>query len=609
MIKPKMRYLALFVFLASLFGSAGVLAGSNSTSLPNGANLSVSIDSPQSSTEFLVPGGSSAIDVNASGTASIGVGEPSAVFAYVVDGSGSTGSGGGTGCSPVLSCEKQFFEGLNNGAIADGSVAEVGVVVFGAGAVAADMSPSSGDQLLTSPAADVDTNGVRDVSTVINSATTNGGVGQFTARSSGGGSTNFTAGLQSVLTVLNGTSVTNPSLNVVFASDGASNSGGGGFGAAVSALANAGVTVNTIAVGSGTSCTSGSAGTLKQIADGTGGTCYQVSDPGNLPDLITNLIGSTLTSLQISVDGGAATSIPNTDITPNLPQPGAASVSYDTVVPGLGVGDHEVCVTANGVDASGNAGSVTQCETIHLYGFTLTPESATNELSAANSHAMTAILSGDHDLAGRNVSFTVSGQNAGATGTCNPNADCTTDSTGQVSFTYSVPIAPSSLGSDTITASLTLADPSGETAIATATKEWIDTTPPVSACVESVNPHGQTTPPAGSTTLPGAKGGQNEDGFYQLLATDDVWPASSLEIFVTDTGSGTVFGPYAVGTVIKYTQDPSAVPEAKSIGSGNGQAGAVEAHVIGNGDAAIYSFDGSGNTSAPVPCLVPPPPK
>ena len=34
-------------------------------------------------------------------------------------------------------------------------------------------------------------------------------------------------------------------------------------------------------------------------------------------------------------------------------------------------------------------------------------------------------------------------------------------------------------------------------------------------CAESVNPHGQTTPPAGSTTLPGPNGGQNEDGFYR----------------------------------------------------------------------------------------------
>jgi len=44
--------------------------------------------------------------------------------------------------------------------------------------------------------------------------------------------------------------------------------------------------------------------------------------------------------------------------------------------------------------------------------------------------------------------------------------------------------------------------------------------PPRASCIEYVNPHGQTIPPAGSTTLPGPKGGQNEDGFYLLGATD-----------------------------------------------------------------------------------------
>ena len=35
-------------------------------------------------------------------------------------------------------------------------------------------------------------------------------------------------------------------------------------------------------------------------------------------------------------------------------------------------------------------------------------------------------------------------------------------------------------------------------------------------CTETVNPHGQNVPPAGSTTLPGPNGGQNEDGFYKV---------------------------------------------------------------------------------------------
>ena len=74
-------------------------------------------------------------------------------------------------------------------------------------------------------------------------------------------------------------------------------------------------------------------------------------------------------------------------------------------------------------------------------------------------------------------------------------------------------------------------------------------------CVESVNPHGQTTPPAGSTTLPGPNGGQNEDGFY-LIGTD-----AGSNVFVV-TG-GVSFGPYPSGTVVKYTQAPGAAPSAK----------------------------------------------
>jgi hypothetical protein len=133
-------------------------------------------------------------------------------------------------------------------------------------------------------------------------------------------------------------------------------------------------------------------------------------------------------------------------------------------------------------------------------------------------------------------------------------------------------------------------------------KNWVDTTPPVAECTETVNPHGKRIPQAPGT-------GQNEDGFYQLLASDDVWPADTLEVFVTDTGSGTVFGPFAVGDNIKYTEDADATPEIKKMGSTNGKAGAVTVHIIGNGDAVVTAVDGSGNESDSFSCLVPPLPK
>jgi len=118
------------------------------------------------------------------------------------------------------------------------------------------------------------------------------------------------------------------------------------------------------------------------------------------------------------------------------------------------------------------------------------------------------------------------------------------------------------------------------------------------SCVENVNPHGQNTPPAGSTTLPGPNGGQNEDGFYLISSN------TGVSVFVVDQGTGTTFGPYPSGTVVKYTEANGATPSVKSIGSTEGQAGAVLVHIQGQGDMGVRTSD-----SGVLSCLVPPPPK
>jgi hypothetical protein len=109
-------------------------------------------------------------------------------------------------------------------------------------------------------------------------------------------------------------------------------------------------------------------------------------------------------------------------------------------------------------------------------------------------------------------------------------------------------------------------------------------------------------PPAGEQSP-----GQNEDGFYKLVASDVLDP--SPDIFVVDAGTGTVFGPFPSGTQIKYTQAPGAEPSQKEIGSPSGEAGAVAYHITGQGDMQVYAVDAGGNQSAAVSCLVPPPPK
>ena len=128
-------------------------------------------------------------------------------------------------------------------------------------------------------------------------------------------------------------------------------------------------------------------------------------------------------------------------------------------------------------------------------------------------------------------------------------------------------------------------------------------TPPVASCVESVNPSGKITPPAGSTTLPGPMGGQNEDGFYELIGDDA--EDGTAPLFVTNASGSATFGPFSSGSVVKITEAPGATPTSKSIGGPNS---AVAAHITLDSDAFVFAVDSFGEFSPVVSCLVPPPP-
>ena len=138
----------------------------------------------------------------------------------------------------------------------------------------------------------------------------------------------------------------------------------------------------------------------------------------------------------------------------------------------------------------------------------------------------------------------------------------------------------------------------------------LDITPPEVWCEEAENPHGKNIPPAGSSTMPGPKGGQNEDGFYQLLAEDKCDDPEQIKIYVSYAGGDRMlFGPFDSGIVVKLTEDPDiATPECKKMGSSKGQAGAVAWHITLPSDPVITAIDASGNIST-CTCLVPPPPK
>jgi hypothetical protein len=152
----------------------------------------------------------------------------------------------------ILTCEKTFFTGLNTAAANSGSVNQIGLAAFGADAVTADMTPPvSPDDPLGDPG---------DGNTVINSIVLinndfNYRVGQYTQKDGDADGTNYTAALQQAASILAASS--DPSKFVVFASDGLSNQGGGGFAAAVAAVQGTGAVVNSIAIGASAACTGG----------------------------------------------------------------------------------------------------------------------------------------------------------------------------------------------------------------------------------------------------------------------------------------------------------------------------------------------------------------
>lgn len=71
---------------------------------------------------------------------------------------------------------------------------------------------------------------------------------------------------------------------------------------------------------------------------------------------VEDALASSLDSLEIEVDGGGKSTIPNPDISLPLPQPGPVTVNYDTPVLDLGFGPHTIAVTANGSETLDNEG-------------------------------------------------------------------------------------------------------------------------------------------------------------------------------------------------------------------------------------------------------------
>lgn len=140
-----------------------------------------------------------------------------------------------------------------------------------------------------------------------------------------------------------------------------------------------------------------------------------------------------------------------------------------------------------------------------------------------------------------------------------------------------------------------MTDAAGAVVLETKTITVRDITAPTARCVQGVNPAGKI-PAAGDNP----KSGQNPDGFYQLLASDNVGIAS---IVVCDGGSSFCSGPFAANDYVKITQAQGATPTDARPGPG-----VLVSHLTFKGDALLKVFDTSGLETT-VSCLVPAPPK
>lgn len=573
-------------------GTPGAGAHQQDGNLPGGTTISVDIQSPAAGS---IVADSAAHPVTVEGTAAVGEGVADAdtTLVSVIDLSGSTDVGGGCGgdanadgsANFILDCEVAALRALNQAAIAAGSIDEVGVVAFASSASIADVGPGAGTQPLTQPTADANSNSVVDVEEVLRSAYSdasggNGGLRLFT-NTPVGQFTSFPAAVQRAcqLTQL----ASNSTVQVVMVSDGIS-----GAGNAVSQLPCGPqvATFFTIAAGSASSCTTGGAtNSLAAIAAATGGTCTRVADISELPDVLPDLIGSQLLALEISVDGLAP--VPVAQVVPAPPLDGPASVTWSHDLD-LAPGVHTVCVTASGSDFGGT-GSATDCHEVSVATIGLSPATAVNDLSSDTSHTVTATVTAGADggLPGVEVDFeVVTGPSAPVSGSG------TTGSSGTAELTWTNPSQDlSGLGTDAVRACFT--DSLGNELCADATKDWRDLTAPVASCAASVNPAGNA--PKGAQ--PG--GVTRSHGFFVLGAEDALDPEP--EIAVRDLGSGHVFGPFASGTTLKWTQSGSGPAQKAMAGPGS----AVLWHLTGTGDAEVTATDASGNTSAPVVCAVP----
>jgi hypothetical protein len=211
--------------------------------------------------------------------------------------------------------------------------------------------------------------------------------------------------------------------------------------------------------------------------------------------------------------------------------------------------------------------------TVTVVGINLSPASSTNPVSTT--HTVTATITDQlgNPKPGILVTFQViSGPNTGAeaTGVYVP-SDSKTDANGQVTFTYTSNGTP---GTDQIIASFfdTTRNPPATVTSRTVTKTWVQSQKPVATVVQVANA-----------------------GYYRIAATSASYPPTSLAMYVADSASAFVAGPFPSGTVIRLIRSAVA-------GTGPGMGPASVTIRVKGTQGVVTAKDPSGAVSAPVSC-------
>ena len=403
----------------ALLSSPAALAAT--TTLPAGGSVTVDLSSPGSGQH--VAYGDPVLLAGSARADGTPVPTQDTVLVYALDVSGSTTtpvSGGATACQDpdglngpgtVLDCEITSLTNLNTEAQSAPAIGEVAAVAFGGyvsgspttpnqglgDAAHGDVSPVAGVQPLTTPTTRLDgSSPFPDVATVLRSASISAPTGfrKYTPTALPGANTNYEAAV--IASHATASLSTRPHRLVVLVSDGQATKGVTGLPGSAVGFAGGGTTGGvfpnvaafqswvtsatpgtrfvTFAVGDSADCdgvappTSPSIGTLQAIADATGGSCTKIGNPTDLPDVLPQVVQTTLQGIDATVDGATSGVVSAAA----LPAPAGSTVDFHTTVTGLAPGTHTLCGRATGHDSGGSATAV-ECRDVDVAAVEVAP--------------------------------------------------------------------------------------------------------------------------------------------------------------------------------------------------------------------------------------------